>query len=230
MVREILRKLLGSKTNHGNKREFNNQLGYPVKVYFNAGLSENITFGGYNFIGEYTRIFAKVKLGLGTTIGSFNWMEGEVEIGNYTQVGPKVNIISSNHAMNTITPYNSNFLFEGKMKNITKQGKVVIGNNCWIGVGVNIVGNIKIGDGVVIGAGALINKDIPSNSVVVGNPQRIIKNRLDTEIFETLQTSKWWNKTPDELKEFESLFHLDLNENQLAVIGELNFKNVPIIN
>ena len=139
-------------------------------------------------------------------------MEGIVEIGNYMQLGPKVNIISSNHTMNTITPYNSNLLFDGRMKNIPKAGKVVIGNNCWIGVGVNSIGSIKIGDGVVIGAGALINKDLPANSVVVVNPQRIIRNRLDSEIFKTIQTSQWWKKTPDELKLIENLFYLNLSE------------------
>ncbi len=175
-------------------------------------MSENIVFGGYNFIGEYTRIFAKAKFGLGTTIGSFNWMEVEVEIGNYTQLGPKVNIISPNHFMSSITLYNSNFLFDGRMKSITKQGKVVIGNNCWIGVGVNIIGNVKIGDGVVIGAGALINKDIPDNSVVVGNPFRIIKKKMDTELFNALQLSQWWKNTPEQLMDFEGIFLMNTTD------------------
>ena len=117
----------------------------------------------------------------------------------------------------------------GGWKKIPKQGKVVIGNNCWIVTGVNIIGNVKIGDGVVIGAGALINKEIPDNSVVVGNPQRIIKNRLDTIIFETLQTSKWWEKTPDKLKDFEKMFYLNLGQAEdcnelLNTLGMINIK------
>lgn len=49
-----------------------------------------------------------------------------------------------------------------------------IGDDVTIGANVVIIGNIRIGNNVIIGAGSIINKDIPSNSIVVGNPQRII--------------------------------------------------------
>lgn len=50
-----------------------------------------------------------------------------------------------------------------------------IGNNVIVGANVCIIGNIKLGDNIVIGAGSVVVKDIPSNSVVVGNPAKIIK-------------------------------------------------------
>ena len=52
----------------------------------------------------------------------------------------------------------------------------VIGKNVTLGANVTIFGDITIGDNVIVGAGTVINKDIPSNSVVVGNPFRIIKD------------------------------------------------------
>lgn len=51
----------------------------------------------------------------------------------------------------------------------------IIGNNVTLGANVIIIGNIKIGDNVTIGAGSVVIKDIPANSVVVGNPAKIIK-------------------------------------------------------
>ncbi len=59
-----------------------------------------------------------------------------------------------------------------------------IGNNVNIGSNTCILGAIKIGDNVVIGAGSVVVKDIPCNSVVAGNPARIIKSRifLNTEL------------------------------------------------
>lgn len=54
-------------------------------------------------------------------------------------------------------------------------GIVSIGNNVTFGVGVNVLPRIKIGDNCIIGGGTVIIKDIPANSVVVGNPARIIK-------------------------------------------------------
>lgn len=56
-----------------------------------------------------------------------------------------------------------------------KNGAPVIGNNCRVSVGAIILGNIKIGNNVVVGAGAVVTKDVPDNSVIVGNPARIIR-------------------------------------------------------
>ena len=57
----------------------------------------------------------------------------------------------------------------------TKIGKVTIGNNVFIGANTTILPNTKIGDNVIIGANSLICNDIPENSVVVGNPGKIMK-------------------------------------------------------
>ena len=50
-----------------------------------------------------------------------------------------------------------------------------IGNNCYIGTGVSIMGPVTIGDNVTIGAGSIVTKDIPDNCVVAGNPAKIIR-------------------------------------------------------
>lgn len=52
---------------------------------------------------------------------------------------------------------------------------VTIGDNVWIGAGVNILPGVTIGDNTVIGAGSVVTKDIPSNVLAVGNPCRVIK-------------------------------------------------------
>ena len=59
-----------------------------------------------------------------------------------------------------------------------------IGNNVSLGANVTIIGDIIIGDNVVVGAGSVIVKDIPSNSVVVGNPARVIKKLGSNGIIE----------------------------------------------
>lgn len=53
-------------------------------------------------------------------------------------------------------------------------GCPTIGDNCYIGAGAKILGNIKIGDSCQIGAGAIVLKDIPEHSVVVGTPARVV--------------------------------------------------------
>jgi len=67
--------------------------------------------------------------------------------------------------------------------NKSNENRPYIGNNVDIGVNVVIIGNIIIGDNVTIGAGAVITKNVPSNTVVVGNPARIIKlNNIKCDI------------------------------------------------
>lgn len=61
----------------------------------------------------------------------------------------------------------------------SKIGKVIIGNNVFIGADAIILPDITIGDRVIVGAGAIVNKSIPSNSVVVGNPAKVISTYDD---------------------------------------------------
>ena len=64
-------------------------------------------------------------------------------------------------------------------RNTTYPSKVIIGNNVWIGSGANILPGVSIGDNSIIGAGSVVIKDIPANSVAVGIPAKVIKNLDD---------------------------------------------------
>ena len=52
---------------------------------------------------------------------------------------------------------------------------IIIGNGCWLGGGVIVLPGVTIGDGCVIGGGSVVTKDIPPNSLAVGNPCRVIR-------------------------------------------------------
>ena len=52
---------------------------------------------------------------------------------------------------------------------------ITIGNDCWIGGNAIICPGVSIGDGCTVGAGSVVTKDIPANSLAVGNPARVIK-------------------------------------------------------
>ena len=72
-------------------------------------------------------------------------------------------------------------------------GKIKIGNDVWIGEGVRILPNVTIGDGVIVGAGSVVAKDIPPYAVVVGNPAYITRLRFTPEQIHTLENMKWWD-------------------------------------
>ena len=68
-----------------------------------------------------------------------------------------------------------------------------IGNDVWLGHNSIIMPGVhRIGDGAVVAAGAVVNKDVPPFAVVVGNPARVVRYRFDVETIEQLLAEKWW--------------------------------------
>ena len=79
--------------------------------------------------------------------------------------------------------------------------KITIGNDVWIGAHtfINCSKVISIGDGAVIGAGAVVTKDVPPYAVVVGVPANVIKYRYPPETVRALLKTKWWEWSPEEI-------------------------------
>ena len=76
----------------------------------------------------------------------------------------------------------------------------------WIGNNAIIKYGIKIGDGAIIGSGAMVTKDVEPYSIVGGVPAKIIKYRFTQEQIEFLLNFKWWDKDLDWLKKNKHLF------------------------
>ena len=92
--------------------------------------------------------------------------EARVTIGDDCFIGPNVSIYTACHSTD---PVERNSRQEWAKP-------VTIGHNVWIGGSVTILPGVTIGDNVSIGAGSVVVKDIPSNSIAVGNPCKVIKN------------------------------------------------------
>lgn len=89
----------------------------------------------------------------------------KVEFGDDVFVGPNCGFYTACHPIDYIT----------RNKGLEYAKSIKIGNNVWIGGNVVVLPGVTIGDNVVIGAGSVVNKDIQSDSVAVGNPCRVIK-------------------------------------------------------
>ena len=138
-----------------------------IYIYKKYNLSRSFRFNGpgIQFYGN-----GKIITGENSYIGSYSRIQaGEgtsVIIGNNTAISHYVVIYTMNRVAN------QNF----SKKNIKCVKKdVKVGNNCWIGYRVFIKEGVTIGDNVVIGAGSVVTKDIPSYSIAAGCPARVIK-------------------------------------------------------
>ena len=124
--------------------------------------------------------------GIHTTVGArmfanFNFTVLDcvpVTIGDDVMFGPNVSLLPPMHPLRW-QDRNVRRHPDGGFYNYEYGEPIVIGSNCWFGGGVTVLGGVTIGDGCVIGAGSVVTKDIPANSVAVGNPAHVIRTITD---------------------------------------------------
>lgn len=96
--------------------------------------------------------------------------DGDIFIGDDVMFGPNVTIVTAEHPLSP----------ELRRKGYQYNKPVHIGNNVWIGADATVLAGVTIGDNSVIGAGAVVTRDVEPNSVAVGVPARVVK-KIDTE-------------------------------------------------
>jgi acetyltransferase-like isoleucine patch superfamily enzyme len=120
-------------------------------------------------------------------------------IGDYCSIADGVQIfLGGNHRTDFVTSYPfASFIDWPETPNVNQvpetRGNVVIGNDVWIGSHACILSGVTIGDGAVIGAYAVVAKDVPPYAIVVGNPGRIVRRRFPDEVIEKLLEIRWWD-------------------------------------
>ncbi|MBD5584687.1 MAG: serine acetyltransferase [Clostridia bacterium] len=135
------------------------------KVEFHSsqrGFYHKIAFEVWYWLFRRQRVRTNIMLFPGTIGPGIQLMHpGYRRIGSFVKIGKNC----------TILP----MVLCGRRHPDDKDSLVVIGDNCYISTGVTILGPVTIGNNVVIGAGAVVNKDIPDNTVVGGIPAKVIK-------------------------------------------------------
>lgn len=114
-----------------------------------------------NFGGKHVHFGKNVYANFNLTMVD----DGHIYVGDYTMFAPGVIVATAGHP---ILPELRETVYQYNMP-------VHIGKNCWIGAGAIILPGVTIGDQVVVGAGSVVTKDLPSNVVAVGNPCRVIR-------------------------------------------------------
>lgn len=129
---------------------------------------------GKNFrIGGGCRISGPENIEIGDNVSIENncslYGQGGIKIGNNTMFASYIHIISQNHNFDRIDVPIRDQGFEN--------APVVIEDDVWLGINVVVLKGITIGEGSIIGAGAVVTKDIPPYSIAVGNPAKVIRTR-----------------------------------------------------
>jgi acetyltransferase-like isoleucine patch superfamily enzyme len=127
-------------------------------------------YGGHIEIGEYSYV------GVSTHV----WSGDSVKIGRYVLLAQNVHVTDTNVHQLSALERAEHFLrtdVHGQpyLKGSIKTGPVEIGDHAWLNFGVGVLRGVKIGEGAIIGACSLVTKDVPSYTLAVGNPARVIR-------------------------------------------------------
>lgn len=154
---------------------------YPCKLGDNPQLidiGDNTVIRDFCVIQAETRykdqIFnSSIIVGNNCDIGAFNHITsvGNIIIGNGVLTGRRVLISNNNHG-----DFSEEYLEKSPVnRDVISRGDIIIEDNVWIGEGASILGKIRIGKGAVIGANAVVTKDVCEYTLVAGNPAKTIK-------------------------------------------------------
>lgn len=170
-----------------------------VKIGKGVYLGSNVNLLGNNLINDYSRL-------IDTSVDEYSYISPmsilvNVSIGRYCSIGPGCKIGLGVHPVNSLST--SPYIFNDQLfKSRRKEDfiRTTIGNDVWIGANVSILGGLTVGTGSILGAGAVVTKDVPPYAIAVGCPARIIKKRFSDKKIEELLSSNWWEETPDIVK------------------------------
>jgi acetyltransferase-like isoleucine patch superfamily enzyme len=123
--------------------------------------------------------------------------QASLHVGAFCSIAREVTIIlGGEHRVDWVTTYpfmNFRKSAEGIAGHPKTRGDVVIGNDVWIGYGATIMSGVRIGDGAVVGARALVTRDVPAYGIVGGNPAKLLRMRFPEETVRLLTQLAWWD-------------------------------------
>ena len=174
---------------------------YNVKIgrqtYFGEKIVWSCGFGYIKSIGQFTSINNSAAV-YGNHQMDISFLGDQIQ-DLFTDENKKV--FKEKILSNPQNPYGKN------------KGGITIGNDVWIGANVFINASkvTRIGDGAIIGAGAVVLKDVPPYAIVAGVPAKVIRYRFSPEMIETLLQVKWWNWSVEDVnKNADALMSPDL--------------------
>ena len=141
---------------------------------------DRLLLGPDSYIAAHAYVTGDIRTGSDCTLNPFTTVRGTVRLGDGVRIGAHSSLLGFNHATETDRPIH--------LQPHTSLG-ISVGDDVWIGSHVVVLDGVDIGDHCIIGAGAVVTKDIPAWSVAVGNPARVIRDRREASTAAARSTS-----------------------------------------
>ncbi len=166
----------------------------------NVIANPNIVVGDYTMYNDFSN--DPVDFEKNNVLYHYPINRDRLIIGKFCSIacGAKFLFNSANHTLDSASTYPFPLFFEEwglEQKDVARswenKGDIVVGNDVWIGFEAVILAGVTIGDGAVIGARAVVTKDVPPYTIVGGVPAKPIRKRFSEDAISQLLRIKWWN-------------------------------------
>ena len=190
----------------------------PEKIYPRTGDREtvylkNVVTNPNIQIGEYTMyndfVHDPRQFEKNNVLYQYPINGDSLRIGKFCSIacGAKFLFASANHTQASVSTYPFPIFFEEwdlDIGDVTSawdhKGDIVIGNDVWIGYEAVVMAGVTIGDGAIIGARAVVTKDVPPYTIVGGVPARKIRRRFSDNVIARLLELKWWDWPAEQIQ------------------------------
>ncbi|WP_052415797.1 CatB-related O-acetyltransferase [Algibacter lectus] len=147
----------------------------------------------------------------------WRWTDSKLKIGKYCSIAHNVNFIMDEafHTQSNVTNYPLNNRIKHLNENIKKIKQsegITVGNDVWIGMGAYIMPGVKIGNGAVIAANAVVTKNVDDYEVVGGVPAKHIRTKHNQEKIKKLNEIAWWEWDKRLIEDKIAEFYLTIEE------------------
>ena len=177
-------------------------------VYLRAVVhGHNISVGDYTIYNDFVR--DPVEFERNNVLYHYPVNGDRLVIGKYCSIacGAKFLLNSANHTLRSLSTYPFPIFYEAWGTPVSEvssawdnRGDIVIGNDVWIGYEAVILSGVHIGDGAIIGARAVVTRDVVPYTIMGGVPARPIRKRYDEETIQRLLALRWWDFPPEQMR------------------------------
>lgn len=145
-----------------------------------------------------------------------------LKIGNFCSIAAGVQVfLGGEHRIDWVTTFPFSVLWDSARHvkgHPRTKGDIIIGHDVWIGAEAFIMSGVTIETGAVVGARAVVTKNIPAYCVVAGNPARVVKKRFTDNIISRLLETRWWDWEDTKIEKYLPLLLNDDIEKFLNAI------------
>jgi virginiamycin A acetyltransferase len=172
--------------------------GFPQVCYIrNTVKNPNIVIGDYTYYDDPVDSESFER----NVLYHFPFIGDKLIIGKFCAIARDVRFImnGANHKLSGISTYPFQIFGNGwqtvmpELGELPYKGDTVIGNDVWIGYDSLIMPGVTIGNGAIVSSRSVVVSDVPSYTIVGGNPAKLIRKRFDPDIVDRLESLAWWD-------------------------------------